>query len=76
MSSKRLRADLHTWDQPLGDLIDQFVQTCGVQAKFGVWSQMIDHVLAPLGGRQPIGENNCACAACQADRAALVEPYT
>jgi predicted nucleotidyltransferase len=71
VSSKRLLADLHRWDLPLAQLIEQFVTTCEVQAKFAYWSAIIDHILEPVGGRQPIAENNCGCSVCQHDLSML-----
>jgi hypothetical protein len=70
-SSKKLLADLDTWDEPLAWLLRSFVATADVQKKFTFWSQIVDHVAGPLGGRQPIETNVCACAACVADQAAL-----
>ncbi|HEX4205167.1 MAG TPA: nucleotidyltransferase domain-containing protein [Ktedonobacteraceae bacterium] len=67
VSSKRLLADLHRWDLPLARIVEQFVASCDVQTKFSYWSAMIDYVLEPIGGRQPIAENNCDCAVCQQD---------
>ena len=67
VSSKRLLADLRSWDPPLAQLVERFVTNCDVQAKFQVWSEIIDHILEPLGGRQPIAENNCHCPVCQVD---------
>ncbi|HET8845833.1 MAG TPA: nucleotidyltransferase domain-containing protein [Ktedonobacteraceae bacterium] len=69
VSSKRLMADLRQWDLSLAQLIEQFVVTSDVHAKFASWSAIIDYILKPLGGRQPIAENNCACAVCQRDLA-------
>lgn len=74
VSSKRLLADLRQWDLPLAQLIEQFVTTAEVQAKFACWSAIIDHILEPLGGRQPIAENNCACPVCRRDLA-MILPY-
>ena len=73
VSSKRLLADLRQWDLPLAQLLEQFVATPDVRAKFVHWSAIIDHILEPLGGRQPIAENNCACAVCQRDLALFTE---
>ena len=67
VSSKRLLADLQQWDLPMAQLLEQFVATADVHTKFGYWSAMIDHILQPLGGRQPISENNCDCVVCQHD---------
>lgn len=72
VSSKRLLADLHSWDLPLAQLIEQFVKTCEVQLKFACWSAIIDHILEPLGGRQPIAENNCECSVCRNNLAMLL----
>lgn len=71
VSSKRLLDDLRQWDPPLAHLLAQFVETANVHTKFGYWSAMIDHILQPLGGRQPISENNCDCAVCQHDLAMI-----
>ena len=51
--------------------LQQFVTTVDVHAKFGYWSAIIDFILQPLGGRQPISENNCDCAVCQHDLAMI-----
>jgi hypothetical protein len=67
VSSKRMLVDLRSWDPQLAQLVENFVATCDVQTKFQFWSAIIDHILAPLGGRQPIAENNCTCEACVKD---------
>lgn len=72
VSSKRLLADLRSWDLPLALLLEQFVTTSDVQRKFACWSAIIDHILEPVGGRQPIAENNCDCAVCQRDLSTLL----
>ena len=69
VSSKRMLADLRSWDMTLAQLLEQFVTTCDIQKKYHYWSAIIDHILAPIGGRQPISENNCTCATCQHDLA-------
>ena len=71
VSSKRMLADLHQWDPPLAQLLEYFVVVADVHEKFGYWSAMIDHILQPLGGRQPISENNCDCEVCQLDLAMI-----
>lgn len=71
VSSKRLLADLRRWDLPLAQLLEQFVTTSEVQTKFTYWSAIIDHILEPLGGRQPIAENNCDCSVCHHDLSTL-----
>jgi predicted nucleotidyltransferase len=67
VSSKRMLADLHSWDAPLAQLVKHFIATSDVQTKFTYWSAIIDHILAPIGGRQPIAENNCDCEVCRQD---------
>lgn len=71
VSSKRLLTDLKTWDESLVHLIERFISTCEVAAKYHFWSAIIDHILQPLGGRQPIAENNCDCVVCQRDPSVL-----
>lgn len=71
ISSKRLLADLQRWDAPLAQLIEQFVATSDMQTKFAYWSAIVDHILAPIGGRQPISENNCDCDICRQDLAMI-----
>jgi len=71
VSSKRMLSDLHSWDPQLAELLEKFVTTSNVQAKFYFWSSIIDHILAPIGGQQPIEENNCTCAICRNDLAIL-----
>ena len=71
VSSKRLLADLQRWDFPLAQLVEHFVATSDIQTKFAYWSTIIDHILAPIGGRQSIAENNCDCEVCQQDLAVI-----
>jgi predicted nucleotidyltransferase len=71
VSSKRLLANLRRWDPPLAQLVEQFVATCEVRSKFAYWSAIIDHILEPVGGHQPIAENNCRCSVCQHDLSLL-----
>jgi hypothetical protein len=72
VSSKRLLTDLSTWDMILPHLIEGFVSACEIEAKYHFWSAIIDHILEPLGGRQPIAENNCDCAVCREDFSVLL----
>lgn len=73
ISDKRLLADLRGWDPALATLVERFVCTADVRAKFAMWAQLIDYVLIPLGGRQTIVDMNCACLACHDDLAMLAE---
>lgn len=73
LSSKRLLPDLRTWDRTLATLVEAFVAVAEVGPKFRCWTAMVEHIVAPLGGRQPIAENNCACAVCAEDLARLLE---
>jgi hypothetical protein len=65
VSDKRVLADLREWDPALAGLVERLVIAADVSAKFAIWTEIIEYVLAPLGGRLPIAKNNCACAACQ-----------
>lgn len=67
VSSKKVLADLEQWDKELADLVKQFISTADVQQKCAHWAAIIDHVTEPMGGRQPISENNCDCAVCRVD---------
>lgn len=71
LSDKRLLPDLRVWDPSLARLIESFVASCDVAAKYAAWSAIVEHVARPLGGMQPIAENNCDCDECRADLAAL-----
>jgi predicted nucleotidyltransferase len=71
LSSKRVLADLRDWDPSFATLLERFVCTTDLHAKFAIWSQIIDYTLAPVGGRQPIADMNCGCAGCHHDLAML-----
>lgn len=71
VSDKRLLADLRGWDPTLAGLVERLVSTTDVLAKFAIWTDVIDHVMAPIGGRQTIAGANCACDACHRDLAML-----
>lgn len=72
VSSKRLLRDLRSWDAPLAHLLEQFVVTSELHEKFALWSAILDHILEPFGGRQPIAENNCHCEVCERDVSSLL----
>lgn len=79
VSSKKLLTDLERWDAELASLLRRFVAVGDAQRKFELWTQIVDHVAASLGGRQPIDENLCDCPVCVADlgwleAAALPQP--
>ena len=61
VSDKRLLKDLRAWDPRLARAIEHLVVTADVREKFALWTGIIDHVMKPLGGPKPIGENNCDC---------------
>jgi len=72
VSNKWLLSDLRSWDTPLVSLVEQFITENNLQQKFQLWSEIIDYVLKPIGGRQPIAENNCACDVCRHDLGTLL----
>lgn len=65
ISNKRLIPELRMSDPKLADLLEKFVATSEVQTKYRYWSEIIDYVLEPIGGRENITENNCTCKNCQ-----------
>ena len=72
VSSKWLLADLRRWDAPLAALVAQLVASADLAARYAAWGAIVDHILAPLGGRGNITENTCHCPACTADLARLL----
>ena len=73
VSSKNVLASLDTWDKKLAGVVRDFVTATDVNVKYRYWSEIIDHVTKPMGGRQPIAENNCDCSVCKVDLAALTQ---
>lgn len=71
LSSKRLLPDLRIWDPALAQLVQAFVALGAAEQKYAAWSAIVEYVARPLGGMQPISENNCACAVCAGDLGAL-----
>jgi polymorphic toxin system nucleotidyltransferase-like protein len=71
VSDKRLLADLRGWDPVMASLVERLVSTTDVAAKFARWTAVVDHVMAPIGGRQTIADVNCACEVCHHDLAML-----
>ena len=70
--SARFLPAYRRWDPTLASLVASFVAAVEPPAKFATWPASVDHVLRPLGGRQPIAGNNCACAVCREDLARLL----
>lgn len=54
VSNKRLFQDLKIWDDELSILLKNFVLSGEVMEKFSWWSNIIDHLLEPIGGRGDI----------------------
>lgn len=71
VSDKRLLADLRGWDPVMASLVEHLVGTADVAAKFARWTDVLDHVMAPIGGRRTIADVNCPCDACRDDLAML-----
>ncbi len=67
VSSKNVLSNLEAWDAKLASKLKKFVSTADVQKKYTYWSAIVDHVVRPLGGRQPIMQNNCRCEICRHD---------
>ncbi len=74
VSNKHIPANLQEWDAPGAQLLNAFLQAGPVAEKVADWQALIEHVLAPLGGKDfgPL-EQDCPCPTCQADLARLRE---
>jgi len=55
----------------MAELIEQFVSTSKVDKKYELWSQILDYVVKPIGGRKEISDINCNCEVCKKDLALL-----
>lgn len=67
LSNKRLLPDLRQWDPKMARLVEKFVSTSQVNRKYKLWSQILDYVAKPIGGRKEISEINCNCKTCKKD---------
>ena len=76
VSDKRVLADLRDWGPALAALVERFVSTTDAWAKFGIWTEIIDYVMAPLGGRKTPSETNCPCDGCLRDLEMLMRHRT
>lgn len=54
VSSKRLLADLETWDEALSGALRAFLRAEAFEDKLAKWNEIVDHVLRPIGGRLPL----------------------
>lgn len=71
VSSKRLLPELRAADPPLAELVESFVATAELHAKFRLWTDIVAYVARPLGGWAD-AQNTCDCAVCRADLAAVL----
>ena len=74
VSSKRLLPELRAADPPLAGLVEAFVATADLRAKFRLWTDIVTHIAQPLGG-WATAENTCDCAVCREDVAALLHDH-
>lgn len=71
VSSKRLLPELRAVDPPLAGLVEAFVATAELHAKFRLWTDIVAYIARPLGGWAD-AENTCDCVVCREDLAALL----
>lgn len=67
LSNKRLLADLRKWDPRLAKILEKFVVEIDTENKYKYFSQILDHVAKPIGGRKEIENVNCNCVNCRRD---------
>lgn len=74
VSNKKLLRDLQCWDPAMYDHLRSFLTTLTIAEKFTAWSHMIDHLLAPIGGRNFAKyESFCGCERCKIDIESILE---
>jgi Polymerase beta, Nucleotidyltransferase len=74
VADKRMLGDLAKWDHSMEKLLRSFLTEVTVGQKFALWTQMIDHLLTPIGGRNFAKyENVCHCERCQNDLQAIMK---
>jgi len=56
LSNKRLLIDIRQWDPKLNLMLEKFLLTHGVQRKYNLWEEIINHILEPLGGPKPAAQ--------------------
>lgn len=71
VSSKNVLKQLDVWDGELAGLVRRFVQATDISVKYDHWTEIIDYIAKPMGGRQLISENNCGCEVCMYDLESL-----
>ena len=67
VSDKKVLEDLRQWEPALAAQVERFVSAVDAGTKFAIWTEILDYVMAPLGGRKPVAESNCPCEACRRD---------
>jgi len=72
VSSKRLLPTLRAIDPPLAQLVEDFVATADLHAKFRLWEALVAYIARPLGDWAD-AENTCDCAVCRRDLGALLQ---
>lgn len=72
VADKRILGELATWDPAMEQRLRAFLTATSVAQRLALWEQMIDHVLAPIGGRNFAKyEDVCHCDQCQKDLQAI-----
>ena len=71
VSSKKILPDLRIWDAHLATSLENFLWAREPQEKRRAWQKIVEHVASPMGGIQPISENNCDCEICVVDLSTL-----
>lgn len=74
VSNKKILSDLQHWDPAMYNALRDFLIRPTTVRKFAAWEEMIDLMLAPLGGRDFAKyEGVCSCEQCQRDLRLLLE---
>jgi hypothetical protein len=70
VSSKKLLVDLDGWDARFAQMLIEFVGEPQIERKARFWSDIVDYVCVPFGGRSML-DKACTCESCLADLAKL-----
>lgn len=57
LSSKKLLADLKTWDSQMYLLLENFLVTTDVKKKYNYWTEIYNYILDQIGGFKSLEEN-------------------
>lgn len=57
LSNKKLLSDLKSWDVKMYKMLEEFLNTSEIKAKYKFWKEIYQYILSQIGGFKPLNDD-------------------